>query len=93
MVSNKGMSSPFGIMFSGVTLAEAIAPTFFGFLAEAYGFWTSLIFLEDVAFISFSLIVLFLVTFRSYMMKIESSSYFKKDNQNPFGIDVIFSSS
>ncbi|MFX0085536.1 MAG: MFS transporter [Candidatus Hodarchaeota archaeon] len=74
VVNNKGMSSAFGIMFSGATLAGACAPTIFGFLADNYGFWASFIFLGVVAFICFSLIVLFLVTFRSYMIKMESTS-------------------
>ncbi|MHA2304505.1 MAG: MFS transporter [Candidatus Hodarchaeales archaeon] len=66
IVSNQGMSSVFGIMFSGATIAGAIAPTIFGMLADNIGFWASFVFLGIMAFICFVVILLFMIVFRSY---------------------------
>ncbi|MHA2039941.1 MAG: MFS transporter, partial [Promethearchaeota archaeon] len=66
IVSNQGMSSVFGIMFSGATIAGAIAPTIFGMFADNIGFWASFIFLGIMSFICFAVILLFMIVFRSY---------------------------
>ncbi len=66
IVSNQGMSSIFGIMFSGATVAAAIAPTIFGMLADNLGFWASFLFLGLMAFICFVFILLFMLVFRLY---------------------------
>jgi len=66
IVSNQGISSIYGVMFSSATLASAIAPTVFGILADNYGFEASFLFLGAISLICFFFIVLFVLTFRSY---------------------------
>ncbi|MFW9993256.1 MAG: MFS transporter [Candidatus Odinarchaeota archaeon] len=58
------MSSSFGLMFTGATLTGAIAPTVFGFLADAAGFSASFIFLDGVAVICMLLLVVFKISFK-----------------------------
>ena len=48
-VAPKEIGSAFGILFAGSTLAGAIAPTVFGFLADNFGFNASFLFLGIVA--------------------------------------------
>ena len=58
-ISPKDMGSTFGILFSGATLTDAIAPTVFGFLADIYNFGASFFFLGLVAFMCLIFILLF----------------------------------
>lgn len=58
-ISPRDMGSAFGILFSGATLTGAIAPTVFGFLADAYNFSTSFLFLGLVALMCLVFILLF----------------------------------
>ena len=53
IVSNQGISSIYGVMFSSATLASAIAPTVFGILADNYGFEASFLFLGAISLICF----------------------------------------
>ncbi len=59
-----GMAAAFGVLFAGATLAGAIAPTIFGYLADEIGFNASFLFLSIVALICLLLIFLFKLTFR-----------------------------
>ena len=58
-VAPKDIGSAFGILFAGATLAGAIAPTVFGFLADNYGFNSSFMFLGIVALSCISFIFMF----------------------------------
>jgi len=53
------IGSSFGILFAGSTLAGAIAPTVFGFLADNYDFNASFLFLGIVALTCLIFIFLF----------------------------------
>ena len=74
IVSNQGISSIYGVMFSGATIAGAIAPTIFGLLADNLGFGASFLFLGTVSFICFFLIVLFMFIFRSFTKAITAKN-------------------
>ncbi len=54
-----GMASALGVLFTGATLAGAIAPTIFGYLADEIGFSASFLFLGCVAATCVLLIILF----------------------------------
>ncbi len=54
-----GMASALGVLFTGATLAGAIAPTIFGYLADEIGFSASFLFLGCVAATCVILIILF----------------------------------
>lgn len=75
IISNQGVSSIYGVMFSGATIAGAIAPTIFGILADNYGFEASFLFLGAITFICFFFIVLFVLVFRSYTKSISPKSH------------------
>ena len=64
-----GMASAIGVLFAGATLAGAIAPTIFGYLADELGFSASFLFLGSVAFSCLMLIIIFKLVFRSIISK------------------------
>ncbi|MFX0152597.1 MAG: MFS transporter [Candidatus Hodarchaeota archaeon] len=63
-ITVKDMSLAFGVLFAGATLTGAIAPTFFGYLADNFGFSASFSFLGSVAIICVVLIIIFKIIYK-----------------------------
>ncbi|MFX0172380.1 MAG: MFS transporter, partial [Candidatus Hodarchaeota archaeon] len=63
-ITVKDMSLAFGVLFAGATLTGAIAPTFFGYLADNFGFSASFSFLGSVAIVCVVLIIIFKIIYK-----------------------------
>ena len=73
IVGPTNMASAIGVLFGGATLAGAIAPTVFGFLADEWGFSASFFFLGCVAATCLILIIVFKLVFRSIITQLNNS--------------------
>jgi MFS family permease len=63
-ITVRDMSSAFGLLFAGATLTGAIAPTFFGYIADNLGFSASFLFLGSVAIVCVVIIIIFKIVYR-----------------------------
>ncbi|MFX0064936.1 MAG: MFS transporter [Candidatus Hermodarchaeota archaeon] len=74
IASSKQMGTSFGVLFTGATLAGAIAPTIFGMLADSEGgFPLSFAFLDIIAFTCLLLIILFRVQYLRVTKQIKAN--------------------
>ncbi|WP_455463006.1 MFS transporter [Candidatus Hodarchaeum mangrovi] len=66
VTSGIDMGQAFGALFTGATLTGALSPTIFGWFVDNFSFKEGFIFLAIVAFLCFSLILLFKIVFNFY---------------------------
>jgi len=66
VTSGIDMGQAFGALFTGATLTGALSPTIFGWFVDNFSFKEGFFFLATVAFICFSLILLFKGIFNFY---------------------------
>ena len=71
ITGSKGMSSTFGVLFTGATIAGAIAPTIFGYLADTFNFNVGFIFLGTIAVFCFIIIYLFKLKFNETVNRMQ----------------------